>query len=76
MNEENKFHRLRELCFGATIFPEEVLNWIAKENLWNIWVPKNYGGLELSITAGLAKLKELAKIDGSQLLCAVAPAIL
>ncbi len=65
MNEENKFHRLRELCFGVTIFPEEVLNQIAKENLWNIWVPENYGGLELSLTAGLAKLKELAKIDGS-----------
>ncbi|MBD0776944.1 acyl-CoA dehydrogenase [Maribacter sp. ANRC-HE7] len=41
------------------------MNWIKKENLWNIWVPKTYGGLESSLTQGLTALKELAKIDGS-----------
>ena len=65
MIEEHKLQALRELCFGASIFSEEVLNWIAKENLWNLWVPKNYGGLELSFIEGLLKLQEVAKIDGS-----------
>src|SRR5699024_10368812 len=41
------------------------LNWVEKENLWNLWVPKAYGGLECSFSEGLHKLKELAKTDGS-----------
>ncbi|MBZ9629506.1 acyl-CoA dehydrogenase [Salegentibacter sp. LM13S] len=65
MKEDNKQQALRKLCLGADIFPEEVLTWIAEENLWNIWVPRNYGGLELSLTEGLEKLKKLTKIDGS-----------
>lgn len=65
MIEELKQQMLRQLCFGANIFPRQVLTWIADENLWNIWVPKKYGGLELTLTEGLAKLKQLAKIDGS-----------
>jgi len=65
MKEEFKQQTLRKLCLGIDIFPEKLLNWIAQENLWNIWVPKAYGGLELSLTEGLSKLKELAKIDGS-----------
>lgn len=65
MKEEQQQLALRELCFGKSVFPEEVLNWIAKENLWNIWVPKNYGGLELTFSKGLSKLQQLAKIDGS-----------
>jgi len=65
MKNENQWQALKELCFDARIFPEEVLNWIRKENLWNIWVPKNFGGLELSFSIGLSKLRELAKIDGS-----------
>ena len=56
---------LSKLCLGETIFPEKVLNWLAKENLWNIWVTKNYGGLELSLSEGLSRLQELARIDGS-----------
>lgn len=56
---------LREKCFQAKEFSTEILEWIQKENLWNIWVPKAFGGLEFSLTKGLEKLKELAKIDGS-----------
>ncbi|TDN88066.1 acyl-CoA dehydrogenase-like protein [Salegentibacter sp. 24] len=65
MKEESKQQALRDLCLDCNIFPEQVLTWIADENLWNIWVPKKYGGLELTLTEGLIKLKQLAKIDGS-----------
>lgn len=65
MNEDNNLQPLRKLCSGAEVFSEEVLTWIAENNLWNIWVPKDYGGLELSFSEGLFKLQELAKIDGS-----------
>lgn len=65
MRQEVTPQELRELCFGAQIFPSEVLNWIEEKNLWNIWLPNNYGGLELSLAEGLNKLKELAKIDAS-----------
>ncbi|RTE52429.1 acyl-CoA dehydrogenase [Arenibacter aquaticus] len=57
--------KLREHCFGAEVFSPVVQEWIIDENLWNIWVPKAYGGLELSLSQGLDKLKELARIDGS-----------
>ncbi|MEG9329005.1 acyl-CoA dehydrogenase [Salinimicrobium catena] len=57
--------KLREQCFGKEIFPPEVLEWIERENLWNLWVPKNHGGLELPFSEGLLRLKELAEIDGS-----------
>jgi len=61
----NNLQELRNLCFGASVFPSEILNWIEEENLWNIWVPKTYGGLELALSEGLTRLKELAKIDAS-----------
>ncbi|HEA31417.1 MAG TPA: acyl-CoA dehydrogenase [Leeuwenhoekiella sp.] len=47
------------------MLPEAVLNCISTHNLWNIWVPKAYGGLEMSLTEGLNVLKLLAKTDGS-----------
>lgn len=65
MIEEQMQQELKKLCFGKSLFPEKVLSWIQRENLWNIWVPKNYGGLELSFPEGLSKLQELARIDGS-----------
>lgn len=65
MNEENNWQPLRNLCFSQKFFSEEVLTWIAENNLWNLWVPKNHGGLELPFSEGLSKLQELAKIDGS-----------
>lgn len=60
-----KQQELRKQDFGKSVFPERVLNWIAQENLWNLWVPKKYGGLEKSLPEGLSKLQELARIDGS-----------
>lgn len=65
MVEEQMQQELEKLCFGKSLFPEKVLSWIQRENLWNIWVPKNYDGLELSLSEGLSKLQELARIDGS-----------
>ncbi|WP_417602555.1 acyl-CoA dehydrogenase [Owenweeksia hongkongensis] len=57
--------QLKKMLGDAAVFNGEVLNWIAEENLWNIWVPKQYGGLELSFTEGLKKLQSLARLDGS-----------
>jgi len=53
------------MTLGVETFPPGVLEWIAKENLWNLWVPKVYGGLEMSLAEGLKKLKDLARVDGS-----------
>lgn len=63
--EEKTIQHLRTLCFGENKFPEEVLQWISYKNLWNLWVPQAYFGLEASFSDGLHKLKNLAKIDGS-----------
>lgn len=57
--------QLKEWCSDAPAFRPEVLDWIAKENLWNIWVPKAFGGREMSLTEGLKELQSLARIDGS-----------
>lgn len=57
--------KLSEFDFGKTEFSPEVLERISEENLWNLWVPKYYGGLEMTLFDGLRKLRELAKIDGS-----------
>jgi len=57
--------KLRELCADKVEFPQEVLDWIAQENLWNLWVPKDYGGLERSLIQGLKELRSLAQVDGS-----------
>ena len=51
--------------FDQVQLPEEVLRWIAQNNLWNIWVPAIYGGLELNLSQGLRVQKELARFDGS-----------
>ncbi len=65
MNQSNKFQELRKSCFDTEVFSSEILEWIDKENLWNLWVPKKYGGLEMPFSQGLVKLKELAFVDGS-----------
>lgn len=65
MKHKDNLQQLSTRCLGITAFPVEVLHWIEEENLWNLWVPKTYGGLELSLTEGLHQLKALAKIDGS-----------
>ncbi|WP_031429073.1 acyl-CoA dehydrogenase [Flavimarina sp. Hel_I_48] len=65
MTTANDLKELREKCFNAEIFPIEILEWIASKNLWNIWVPKAYGGKEQTLSEGLDTLRKLAKIDGS-----------
>ena len=57
--------QLKEWCSDAPVFRPEVLDWIAKENLWNIWVPKAFKGREMPLTEGLKQLQSLARIDGS-----------
>ncbi|ALJ05544.1 acyl-CoA dehydrogenase [Pseudalgibacter alginicilyticus] len=57
--------QLKELCLNQDILPKEVLDWVADENLWNLWIPKSHGGLEMSLSLGLRKLRSLAEIDGS-----------
>jgi hypothetical protein len=42
----------------------EQLEMIYEQNWFNIWVPRNYGGLELSLTEGFTLLEELAYLDG------------
>lgn len=51
--------------FDQPQLPEEVLRWIAQNNLWNIWVPEQFGGLELKLIQGLEVQQELARFDGS-----------
>jgi indole-3-acetate monooxygenase len=65
MKQGYSMQELREKCLNAEIFPPTILNWIEQENLWNIWVPVSYGGLEMSLKEGLEKLRSLARIDGS-----------
>src|SRR5690606_31062521 len=65
MEKMETMQKLRELCADKEEFPQEVLEWIARENLWNLWVPKDYGGLERSLTQGLKELRSLAQVDGS-----------
>ncbi|WP_255504370.1 acyl-CoA dehydrogenase [Mesonia sp. HuA40] len=57
--------QLKAACLNATSFSNEVLQYLAQENLWNIWVPQEYGGQALSLTQGLKKLQAVATIDGS-----------
>lgn len=65
MNNKKHIQQLREQCAGVKELPDETLAWITQQNLWNLWVPKKYGGLEHGLTDGLRKLKSLAAIDGS-----------
>ncbi len=55
----------KDLYQDAPVLKQEVLDWISKENLWNLWVPKEFGGLECSLKDGLDRLKSLARTDGS-----------
>ncbi len=62
---EKSMQQLKEWCSDAPVFRQEVLGWIAKENLWNIWVPKAFGGRGMALIEGLQQLQSLARIDGS-----------
>ncbi|MEN3322610.1 acyl-CoA dehydrogenase [Mariniflexile soesokkakense] len=65
MNQEINTKPLSPNLLEAPEFSSETLEWIANRNLWSLWVPKAFNGLELSLTEGLKKLQALAKIDGS-----------
>jgi len=56
---------IRKQLLNVDRFDDEILAIIESENWLNIWVPKNYNGLGLSFSEGLAKLQTVAKIDGS-----------
>lgn len=62
---DKSMQQLKEWCKDAPAFRKDVLDWIAKENMWNIWVPKAFGGLERPLSQGLKKLQSLARLDGS-----------
>lgn len=65
MNQEINIPPFSPKLLDAPEFSAETLQWIADRNLWNLWVPKAYNGLELSLTEGLKTLQALAKTDGS-----------
>jgi len=57
--------KLKKELLGIQRFTPKILQAIEEEKLWNIWVPKKFGGLEKSFSEGISILKQLAKIDGS-----------
>ncbi|MFD0991419.1 acyl-CoA dehydrogenase [Mariniflexile jejuense] len=65
MKEAMHTKQLSPVYKEAFVFPTNTLEWISQNNLWRLWVPKAYNGLELSLTEGLQKLQTLAKTDGS-----------
>tara|TARA_Y100001933_G_scaffold218027_1_gene225961 strand:+ start:5865 stop:6893 length:1029 start_codon:yes stop_codon:yes gene_type:complete len=58
-------HRFEGAHIGEGEFTPEVLDWIARENWWNLWVPESFGGLGMSLPEGLETLRSLARLDGS-----------
>ncbi|MGE5943614.1 MAG: acyl-CoA dehydrogenase [Flavobacteriales bacterium] len=65
MNQEINIPPSSPKLLEAPEFSAETLQWIADKNLWNLWVPKAYNGLESSLIEGLKTLQALAKTDGS-----------
>ena len=56
---------IRENLLNVTYFNSEIIELIATNNWLNIWVPKQYNGLGLTISEGLKILQTVSKIDGS-----------
>ncbi|GGB76825.1 hypothetical protein GCM10007424_16070 [Flavobacterium suaedae] len=56
---------LQKRLFLAKEFDQEVLQTIHDKKWLQIWVPKEYGGLDCSLPEGLKTLQDLARIDGS-----------
>src|SRR5690554_1114269 len=44
---------------------EEVVDWLIRERLFRLWIPRRYDGLELSLPAALEVYQAAARIDGS-----------
>ncbi len=49
----------------ARRIPADIIDALKSAGLFRMFVPRNYGGLELDLPAGLNILAQLAKIDGS-----------
>lgn len=62
---EKELNYLKNHDLNAEHFPREVISQIEAENLWNLWVPENFGGREKSLIEGLRSLQYLAQTDGS-----------
>src|SRR6202000_318961 len=45
--------------------PADIVKILKRSGIFRMFVPRNYGGLELDLPAGLEILVELAKIDSS-----------
>jgi alkylation response protein AidB-like acyl-CoA dehydrogenase len=65
MKLTNHAAELRGQLFLADKINDRVLSIIHQEKWLQIWVPKNYNGLNNTLTQGLNILQELARIDGS-----------
>ncbi len=52
-------------CGDQAEFSPEVLEALKQQNAYNIWVPKAFGGQELSLIDGLKVLQAFARVDGS-----------
>ncbi|MGY5847405.1 acyl-CoA dehydrogenase family protein [Salegentibacter sp. HM20] len=65
MKENLNLQELKQYDFRNPEFSKKLLDQISRLNLWNLWVPKSYGGLEFSFSEGLQVLQKLARIDGS-----------
>lgn len=65
MQENLNMQRLKKQGSGGPQFSPEILDWISAENLWNLWVPRSFGGLGYPLKKGLQKLQSLARVDGS-----------
>jgi hypothetical protein len=56
---------IRMKMHGASKVPSKIIDQIHEERLFQIWVPKVYGGLGLRLNQGLKLLFDWSKIDGS-----------
>lgn len=65
MKEIMNIQQLKSEGSGKGNFSPDILEWISSQNLWNLWIPRPFGGLGLSLLQGLSKLQTLARTDGS-----------
>lgn len=65
MNQIDDMQTVRKRFLNQEVYSGETLQWIERNNYWNLWVPKKFGGLGSTLPEGLKTLKSLAKIDGS-----------
>lgn len=56
---------IRQQLLNVDSFSQSILDLIHHEKWLNIWVPKQYNGLGLSLSEGLKILQSVSKIDGS-----------